>query len=291
MSWTTRTAFELGRVSNLPTAWTNTAAGMLLSGAAVADWRFPVLLLAMTSAYTGGMFLNDAFDAEIDSRKRPERPIPSGKVSRRSVFIAGFSMLALSILLVSACALSIQGGGWTAVIAAFFLCATITLYNAWHKGNTLGPVIMGACRLLVYLTAGLSYTSTPDALLYAGAVISLCYLIGLTYTAKQESLGEVRNMWPLLFLLTPVLFGLYGASIDSLVFLPLLLLIAWLLVVMRYLRRRHSGDIPRAVVSMIAGISLMDAVFVATLGNIGWVMFCIAGFLVTMILQKWISGT
>lgn len=291
MSWTARTAFELGRVSNLPTAWTNTAAGMLLSGAAMADWRFPVLLVAMTSAYTGGMFLNDAFDAEIDARQRPERPIPSGKVSRSSVFLAGFSMLALSVLLVALCALSANGGGWRAVVASIALCATITLYNAWHKGNTLGPVIMGACRLLVYITAGLSFTSTPDSLLYLGASISLCYLIGLTYTAKQESLGEVRNMWPLLFLLTPIVFGLYGLSADNLVFLPLLLLVAWLLVVMRYLRRRGPGDIPRAVVSMIAGISLMDAVFIATTGSLAWVVFCIAGFLATIFLQKWISGT
>jgi len=291
LSWSVRTSFELGRVSNLPTAWTNTAAGMLLSGAAVADWRFLVLLLAMTAAYTGGMFLNDAFDAEIDARERPERPIPSGKVSRRSVYLAGFSMLALSVLLVGTCALTENGGGWTAVMSAIALCATITLYNAWHKGNTLSPVIMGACRLLVYITAGLSYTATPDVLLYLGATISLCYLIGLTYTAKQESLGEVRNMWPLLFLLTPVAFGLYALSSTLLVLLPLLLLLAWLLVVMRFLKRRQPGDIPRAVVSMIAGISLMDALFIATTGSLGWIMFCIAGFVTTIVLQKWISGT
>lgn len=291
MSWTVRTAFELGRVSNLPTAWTNTAAGIILSGAAIMDWRFAVLLLAMTSAYTGGMFLNDAFDAEIDARQRPERPIPSGKVSRSSVFLAGFGMLAVSILLVAWCAFADNGGGWKAVLAAIALSATIILYNAWHKGNTLGPVIMGACRLLVYVTAGLSYSSEPDTLLYVGACISLCYLIGLTYTAKQESLGEVRNLWPLLFLLSPVAFGIYALSVDSLVLLPLVLLVVWLLVVMRFLRRRQAGDIPRAVVSMIAGISLMDALFIASTGSLAWAMFCIAGFLATITLQKWISGT
>lgn len=291
MSWSVRTAFELGRVSNLPTAWTNTAAGMLLSGAAMSDWRFPVLLLAMTSAYTGGMFLNDAFDAEIDAQQRPERPIPAGKVSKKSVFLAGFIMLALSVLLVASCALSENGGGWKAVVAAIALCASITLYNSWHKGNTWGPVIMGSCRLLVYITAGLCFTRNPDDLLYVGASISLCYLIGLTYTAKQESLGEVRNLWPLLFLLSPVVFGLYGLSENILVLLPLALLLVWLAVVMRFLRRRSPGDIPRAVVSMIAGISLMDAVFIATTGSLAWVLFCVAGFMSTLVLQKWVSGT
>ena len=32
--------------------------------------------------YAAGMVLNDAFDAELDARERPERPIPSGRISR-----------------------------------------------------------------------------------------------------------------------------------------------------------------------------------------------------------------
>ena len=33
--------------------------------------------------YIGGMYLNDAFDRDIDARERPERPIPSGHVGAR----------------------------------------------------------------------------------------------------------------------------------------------------------------------------------------------------------------
>lgn len=291
MSWTLKTALELGRVSNLPTVWTNTLAGLALSGSTAMDWRLPVVLLSMTIAYTGGMFLNDAFDAAIDSEQRPERPIPSGKVSVASVYRAGFAMLGVSVLLIALCALNADGGGWKAVGSAIALCALITLYNAWHKGNTLGPVIMGSCRMLVYLTAGLTMTSQPDDMLYLGASLALCYLIGLTYTAKQENPGVVKNLWPLLFLLSPVLFALSTLSGQTLVLIPLLILSFWLVVAMRYLTRRQAGDIPRAVVSMIAGISLMDAVFIAYTGNIAWMLLAIAGFLLTLSLQKWIAGT
>ena len=291
LSWTLKTALDLGRVSNLPTVWTNTLAGLALSGATATDWRLPVVLISMTAAYTGGMFLNDAFDAAIDSEQRPERPIPSGTVSVSSVYAAGFVMLALSIILIAVCALSGDGGGWKAVSSAIALSAAITLYNAWHKGNTLGPVIMGSCRMLVYMTAGLTMTSQPDNMLYLGAVLSLCYLIGLTYTAKQENLGVVRNLWPLLFLLSPVLFAISALPRQTLVLLPLAILSIWLVVVMRFLTRRQAGDIPRAVVSMIAGISLMDAVFIASTGNIVWMLLAVSGFLITLTLQKWISGT
>ena len=30
------------------------------------------------------MVLNDVFDAEVDAREQPDRPIPSGRVSRRA---------------------------------------------------------------------------------------------------------------------------------------------------------------------------------------------------------------
>ncbi len=58
--------------------------------------RMPVLaglLIALSLAYVAGMYLNDAFDAAIDRRERPDRPIPSGRVARRTVFVAGFAML------------------------------------------------------------------------------------------------------------------------------------------------------------------------------------------------------
>ena len=63
MNW--KVALELGRVSNLPTVWTNTIAGVALAGTSPADSRVPWLLLALSLCYVAGMFLNDAFDREF----------------------------------------------------------------------------------------------------------------------------------------------------------------------------------------------------------------------------------
>jgi len=215
LSWNATTFLKLGRVSNLPTVWTNTLAGVVLAGASASDWRILPLLLAMTLAYTGGMFLNDAFDRKIDARERPERPIPSGQISASSVFFAGFAMLAGSILLVASFALTGNGSGWPAVMAAIALAASILLYNVWHKSNPLSPFVMGLCRMLVYITAGWSFAAEPSVTLYLGALALLCYLIGLTYTAKQENLGEVKNLWPLAFLLVPVIYATSAASLSN----------------------------------------------------------------------------
>ncbi len=75
---TLRIALRLGRVSNLPTVWTNVAAAAVLAGVPLASLGVLALALACSLFYVGGMFLNDAFDREFDRRVRPERPIPSG---------------------------------------------------------------------------------------------------------------------------------------------------------------------------------------------------------------------
>ena len=91
-----QTALRLGRVSNLPTVWTNALAGGVLGATAARGtdpwWAALSILLAalaLSLFYVGGMWLNDAFDAEIDAEERAERPIPSGAIERQTVFLGG----------------------------------------------------------------------------------------------------------------------------------------------------------------------------------------------------------
>ena len=108
-------ALRLSRISNLPTVWTNVGVGALLAGGSLADPRLPLLMLALSLFYTGGMFLNDAFDREFDAQHRPERPIPSGQVSARQVFSFGFGMLALGMAVVVGLARASDGlSAWQA---------------------------------------------------------------------------------------------------------------------------------------------------------------------------------
>ena len=90
---TPRTGFatylKIGRVSNLPTVWTNVLAGAFLSGHAADLPTLRWVMLAITLFYTGGMYLNDAFDADIDALERPNRPIPSGQISAKAVSAIG----------------------------------------------------------------------------------------------------------------------------------------------------------------------------------------------------------
>jgi 4-hydroxybenzoate polyprenyltransferase len=279
-----RTALQLGRVSNLPTVWTNVLAGAALSGGLLSWPAILATLIAMSLMYVGGMYLNDAFDAEIDARERPDRPIPSGRVSRGTVMRVGFGMLGLGIFVLAVVSLA-------AAVVGLLLAGAIVFYNWHHKGNPLSPLVMGICRMLVYVGAGYALTSSPDLALLLAALVAVGYLIGLTYIAKQETLSRVENLWPLLFLAVPVIYMAQSLTRGA---LPTLLLIAfagWIVYGLSFLFRSEGRSIPRAVVSLIAGISLLDALFLATAQGPALALVAVLCFALTLALQRWIKGT
>ena len=89
-----RTLVILGRVSNLPTVWSNCLVGWLLGGGENYA-NLPWLFFGVSALYLGGMFLNDAFDVDFDRQHRPERPIPSRAISLPAVWGWGLAWLIL----------------------------------------------------------------------------------------------------------------------------------------------------------------------------------------------------
>jgi 4-hydroxybenzoate polyprenyltransferase len=285
-------ALRLGRISNLPTVWTNVLVGALLAGGQLADPRLPLLMLSMSLFYVGGMFLNDAFDREFDAKHRPERPIPSGQVSARQVFAVGFGLLVLGIAGVAVASRGADGlPAWRALASGAALAAVIVYYDAHHKGNALSPLIMGLCRVGVVLTAALSLSPVLPNAVGLAAIALLCHLIGLTYIAKQEHLDRIGALWPLGFLAVPLLYGLVLAVSAPLAGLLLALYAGVLAFALRLLRRRARGDVPRAVVTLIAGMSVLDGVVLAGAGQLLAAALAVAAFALTLALQRWVSGT
>jgi 4-hydroxybenzoate polyprenyltransferase len=200
MSSNWRTLLVLGRVSNLPTVWSNCLAGWWLGGAQNYS-KLPFLLLGISLLYTGGMFLNDAFDADFDRQRRPERPIPSGKISTGLVWRFGFGQLALGILLLLFC-------GKVAALAAVFLALFILLYDFSHKFFTASPWLMGGCRFWVYVVAGATgWGGLNGWAIFCGLALAF-YVVGLSYVARRESFRGAVSPWPLLLLGAPVILAM-----------------------------------------------------------------------------------
>jgi 4-hydroxybenzoate polyprenyltransferase len=286
-----RVYLRLGRVSNLPTVWTNVLAAATLSGGPLEPGLLTVLLMALSLFYTGGMYLNDAFDREVDARERPERPIPAGQVSAREVFAVGYGMLAAAILMLAVGPFAGGRPPWAPVISGLTLAGTITYYDARHQQNPLSPLVMGLCRVLVYVTAALAVAGRVAAPVVGGALALLSYLIGLTYVAKQETLAEYHNLWPLAFLFAPFLYSLpalVGSPTEIVIYLGFL---GWVGYAISWLVRRGRVNIPRAVISFIAGISLLDALLIARTGQSSAAGWGVVGFGLTLALQRFVRGT
>ncbi|MFO1152639.1 MAG: UbiA family prenyltransferase [Rhodospirillales bacterium] len=291
---TGRDALVLGRVSNLPTVWSNVLAGMTLAvGALDTDvFLLAALLPALSLAYVAGMYLNDAFDLAIDRRERPERPIPSGRVDRSTVFAAGFALLIAALVLLALVGFAGVTGGpvWAPFAAGTVLGVAIVAYDAWHKTNPLAPVLMGLCRTLVYMTAALAFAPLT-ATVIVGACVLWAYLIGLTYAAKEEALNRIGHTWPLAFLAAPVVYALPIAAGGLLGALLLVTFIAWTGIAVRRLFRRRPGDVPRAVAALLAGICLVDALVIAGQGRPGLALVAVALFALTLVAQRFIPAT
>lgn len=285
-------ALKLGRISNLPTVWTNTLVGVMLAGGSALDSRLPLLLIALSLFYVAGMFLNDAFDREFDARSRPDRPIPSGQITARAVFASAYAMMGAALLLLIVAGYAYAAGtGWRAPASGAALGAAIVFYDSYHKNNPLSPVLMGACRVLVYLTAALAIANQLPPSLWLAALVLFSYLIGLTYTAKREHLNELGSVWPLAALAVPLVYGVVLALRVPLVWPFLLIFAAWVLYALSLLRRRAKGDVPRAVVSLIAGISLLDAMILCGAGAAVLAIVAVVAFALTLAMQRVVSGT
>lgn len=289
-----RTLLLLGRTSNLPTVWSNMLSGALLSAAPASPAALAVLLLCGSGFYEGGMFLNDAFDAPLDARERPERPIPSGQASRGSVFGLGFGLLGVGLVLLgSAALLRVTAHGLGAIVSGVLTCAAILIYNRWHKGHAFSPVVMGACRAGLYTTAALAVSGTLGTSVLIAAAALWLYIVGLTHIARFENGSAVDRTWVGAFVLSPLVVSAPAIVhqrnwLAALCFLGLL---GWSLRSMSFALRGGKGQIPRAVVSLIAGASLVDALFIALHGTPFGVLAALGCFLLTLKWQRRIPGT
>ena len=125
---------ELARISNLPTVFTNVSVGTAVGVAHAHDgffrWNmFGWTCLSVSLLYIAGMILNDAVDAKIDARERPDRPIPSGRVSRRAAFIAAGIGLALGVASLAPHGGARCSGVWP---SPWRSCCTTSSTSAWR---------------------------------------------------------------------------------------------------------------------------------------------------------------
>lgn len=207
---------DLCRVSNLPTVWTNVLAAGLLATGRFEPTTFLPLAAALSALYLAGMSLNDLCDLEHDRRCRPNRPIPSARVSPRGAWLLTVILFAAGLALL---ALAPHPLG---LAAGLVLLAAIVAYDLRHKGNPWSVLLMASCRLLVFVVVALALVGElPWPVLAAGAV-QFFYVVAISLVARHEN-GRAA---PYAFPVVPAM--LAGIALLDGVLLAILVSPAWL---------------------------------------------------------------
>ncbi|MBO4207865.1 SCO3242 family prenyltransferase [Micromonospora echinofusca] len=162
--------------------------GDVLAGAAAAGTlgrRTPALAGASVLLYWAGMAANDWADRELDATERPERPIPSGRVTPAAAFglAAGLTTAGL--------ALAGYAGGRRALAVAVPLAATIWGYDLTAKNTAAGPAVMAACRgldVLLGASGGNPRRALPAALTVAAHTATVTALSRREVTGARPAL-------------------------------------------------------------------------------------------------------
>lgn len=184
---------ELVRVPNLFTAPPDVILGaaLVVAADAVVSLRATAgLALGSVLLYAGGTTLNDYFDAPVDADERPERPIPSGRVSRSGALRFGLALLGGGVT-VAFVAAGVGGGAVAGVLAIAILS-----YDGLLKGGPAGFLAMGSTRglnvLLGTTAAGVAPTELPGWALTVPVVVA-GYIAAVTYMAAEEATGVDRR--------------------------------------------------------------------------------------------------
>ncbi|HEV3030750.1 MAG TPA: hypothetical protein VG319_03870, partial [Polyangia bacterium] len=74
-----------------------------------------------------------------------------------------------------------------AFVAGLALAGLILLYDVTHKRTRLAPLVMGLCRVAVYLVAACAAAPRVAPPVYAGATLLFFYLVTLSMIAREET--------------------------------------------------------------------------------------------------------
>lgn len=254
------------------------------------------LCAASATLYLSGMAFNDLADREEDARVRPNRPIPSGKVSVRGAAICGIVLMLAGIGLTALC--------WSPSLPwAILLAISILAYDFAAKGITvLGPVTLGFCRffnvllgsgagsdLILSLFKGGRLLEAPLASAFAIGI----YAAGLTAFSAQEEAGkQMRSIvtgW--IFCGAALLIAGFSASPYAWIILgPLTLLLA---VKTAALAKTGTPLAARDLVRTgVMGVCAVDAGLILGFAGLHawpWAAACLLLLVPSILIAKWLA--
>lgn len=206
---TVLTWLQLMRLPTVFTALSNILCGYLIThsfrvGDLPQQTDLWLLLATSIGLYLGGMVLNDVFDAKLDAVERPERPIPSGRISRNAAALFGGLLMTAGVVAASRV-------GLNSLLVAAMIVPCVLAYNGYLKSTVAAPLGMSACRFLNLMLGA----SAVDGSLWHSKPLTVAaglgiYIVGVTLFARNEAGRSSR-----VGLLSGLVIVLCGLGLDA----------------------------------------------------------------------------
>jgi len=265
------------RPANIVTAIADILAGFAIAGLifyqdsiSVNTASIVALIISTIGLYGGGIVFNDYFDADLDKIERPERPIPSGRVSKNSALVLGISLIVIGI---ASSATVSQVSGLIAIGIVF----GALFYDKYAKHSSFfGPLFMGLCRSL-NLLLGMSIYFPGLAENWYMAILPLVFIGAITLTSQGEVKGNNKKSLLFAFTLDACIlifltFLAFYEKVEIYTLIPFLLL--WAIMngkaLVKAIRNNTSANIMNAVKTGVISLIPLNASYAAGFG--GWIM-------------------
>ncbi|MEZ2443815.1 UbiA-like protein EboC [Chitinophaga sp. RCC_12] len=286
------------RPANIVTAIADILAGVAVSAyfinvtfsTVTLDLTLPVvcLCLATMGLYGGGVVFNDVFDATLDSTERPERPIPSGVISKTQAIILGSYLLLVGILAAFSVGRLTGYAGWLAIGVA----ASALVYDKWGKHHAfLGPLNMGLCRGL-NLLLGISIVPEMLEIYWWMGFIPILYIAAVTNISRGEVHGgSVKSLrftavcYALVYITMGILAYMHHRFWLALPFIALFIIMINV-PLFKAMKNPSGPNIGKAVKGGIIALIAMNAAWVAAFATIPFAIAVILLLPISLVLGK-----
>lgn len=259
----------LVRLPNLFTLPSNVLVGYFMVSSMTMTSYVQILLLVTISIllYCVGLILNDLCDYSIDKKERPDRPLASGKVSRRAAIglVVTFSTLALALSFII---------NITTFVISSILLITIFGYDKILKKTRAGPFTIGAARVMnVLLGASVDFGnigSYPQFIILTFVLsMTFVYVSLIGFISRYEVHGFPKDSKLLLIpaIVAAIIFLIVLFSFAGLFKYESLIMLTFFSFIMGItfykFQKNDSVGIQRIVKNMIMSIIVLDSTFLS----------------------------
>lgn len=224
-----QTYLELIRFPLFPIPIVTTLSGVVLASGGSISWKGYTALIMALIGYFGGMMKNDYFHSETDALVSPQKPIPSGRVSRRKIFIFASTIYAICVL--AGFLMNYKAG-----LIVMLLIVLSHLYNAIFKGKG----ILGS----ITLPLGIAFMSIFGSVAVSGRVSEMVwycfggiflYDLGVHISNTFKDIDQDRRIG---IVTTPIQIGVKPALVLSTV----ATVAAFVVISLPYVRGKADPD-------------------------------------------------